>query len=262
MRLRFALALTALLACCAAHAAERSRERPVRVFAAASLAPALEEIAARWQRAGHPHPSLAFGASSTLARQIEAGAPADLFASADRAWMDHLARRGRIDPASRSDLLGNALVLVAPKGRRFAARAEPGFPIAAAFRGRLCMGVPDVVPAGIYAKQALQRLGWWRSLQGRIVGADDVRAALAFVERGECGAGIVYATDARGSDRVEVVAAFPAALHAPIVYPFATVKDGRAGARAFLAYLRSPAAAEVFARHGFVVHPGAPAPGS
>lgn len=247
--------LFVLLLCGHAQAGERVREAPVRVFAAASLTNALEEIATQWQRAGHPRPVLAFGASSTLAKQVEAGAPADLFASADRTWMDYLDARGRIDRASRTDLLGNTLVLIAPKGRRFAARMQPDFRIADAFKGRLCTGEPDIVPVGIYAKQSLQKLGWWPSLQGRVVGTDDVRTALAFVERGECGAGIVYATDARISRKVDVVATFPANTHAPIVYPFAMTKHARPETTAFLRHLRTPQAAAVFRRHGFTVLP-------
>jgi molybdate transport system substrate-binding protein len=236
-----------------ARAAGPDGEAPVRVFAAASLTDALNDVAAHWRRAGHPHPSLAFGASSTLAKQVEAGAPADLFASADLKWMDYLAQRGRIDAASRVDQLGNTLVLIAPRQKPFQARLQSGFPIAKAFKGRLCTGEPGVVPAGIYARQALEKLGWWPSLQERIVGTDDVRTALAFVERGECGAGIVYATDARISGAVVTVATFPPQTHAPIVYPFALTKNARPEAAAFLRYLQTPQAAAIFRRHGFTV---------
>ena len=234
-------------------------EEPVRVFAAASLTNALEELATQWQAKGHPKPVLAFGASSTLAKQVQAGAPADLFASADTQWMDHLAKAGRIQADSRVDLLGNTLVLIAPRGRGFKAQMKPGFDLAAAFKGKLCTGEPGVVPVGIYAKQALANLGWWAPLQGRLVGTDDVRTALAFVERGECGAGIVYATDARISDRVEVVGRFRPDSHAPITYPFALTTDARPQARAFLAFLRSATAARVFRRHGFSTGPTGPA---
>jgi molybdate transport system substrate-binding protein len=245
--------LLALLICGSPQAAGRVAETPARVFAAASLTNALEEIATQWQRAGHPRPVLAFGASSTLAKQIEAGAPADLFASADRKWMDYLDARNRIDRGSRVEMLGNTLVLIAPKGRRFDAKMQPGFRIADAFKGKLCTGEPGVVPVGIYAKQALEKLGWWKSLQPRVVGTDDVRTALAFVERGECGAGIVYASDARISRKVEVLATFPANTHAPIVYPFALVKNARPETAAFLDHLRTPQAAAVFRRYGFTV---------
>ena len=229
-------------------------EETVRVFAAASLTNALNDIAARWQADGHAKPSLAFGGSSTLARQIESGAPADLFASADLTWMDYLDDRGLIDPASRIDLLGNELVLIAPRGKSFLVEMKEGFDFAGAFSGKLCTGEPGVVPVGIYAKQALESLKWWNSLDRRIVGTDDVRTALAFVERGECPVGIVYATDAAINTKVEVIAKFPAETHKPIVYPFATVKGGRVEAREFLDYLgHAPVAAETFRRHGFVL---------
>ena len=252
MRILRFLLLSALLLCGPLQAAEPA-EAPIRVFAAASLTDALNEVATHWRRAGHPQPSLAFGASSTLAKQVEAGAPADVFASADLKWMDYLDQRGRLDAASRTNLLGNRLVLIAPKDKPFQARMQPGFAIANAFQGRLCTGEPGVVPAGIYAKEALEKLGWWPALQGRIVGTDDVRTALAFVERGECGAGIVYATDARISGAVVTVATFPAQTHAPIVYPFAAVKNARPETLAFLRFLHTSQAAAIFRRHGFTV---------
>lgn len=246
-RARRALALLLLLSLATARAGE-----PVRVFAAASLAPALTEIAGHWQRAGHPAPVLAFGGSAALAKQVAAGAPADLFASADRRWMDYLDERRRLVAGSRREWLTNTLVLIAPRGRGFALTLVPGVNLGAAFAGKLCTGEPAAVPAGAYAREALQALGAWGSVQARLVGTDDVRTALAFVERGECGAGIVYATDAAGSDRVQTVASFPAGTHAPIVYPFAQVVGGRPQARAFLDYLQqAPEAASVFARLGF-----------
>ena len=229
-------------------------EQPVRVFAAASLTSALNEIGVEWQAAGHPAPSLAYASSAALAKQIEAGAPADLFASADLNWMDYLDRRGQIDRASRRSLLGNALVLIAPKGRRFAVTMDKGFDFARAFSGKLCTGEPDVVPVGTYARQSLEALGWWPALQGRIVGTEDVQTALAFVERGECPVGIVYATDAAISDRVEVLARIPDSSHKPIVYPFALVRGARTEAAGFLDYLQtSPAAAASFQRYGFAL---------
>lgn len=229
-----------------------SAEEPARVFAAASLTNALNDIAAQWKKAGHPNPSLAFAASSALAKQIDSGAPADLFASADLTWMDFLDEHGRIVRDSRVNLLGNQLVLIAPKGKPVAVEMKAGFDLAGAFSGKLCTGEPGVVPVGIYAKQSLENLGWWQPLQGRIVGTDDVRTALAFVERGECPLGIVYATDAAISDKVEVLAGFPESSHSPIVYPFALVKGGRSEAKAFLDYLTtSPEAAAVYQRYGF-----------
>ncbi len=253
MRILRGLFRAALLSCGPLHAAGPAREAPVRVFAAASLTDALNEVAATWRRAGRPQPVLAYSSSSTLARQIDAGAPADIYASADLKWMDHLQQKGRIDAASRTSLLGNSLVLIAPRNRPFQALMQAGFPIANAFKGKLCTGEPGVVPVGIYAKEALAKLGWWQPLQGRIVGTDDVRTALAFVERGECGAGIVYASDARSSGSVVTVAAFPPGTHAPIVYPFALTANARPEARAFLRFLQSPQAAAIFRRHGFSV---------
>ncbi len=231
----------------------------VRVFAAASLTNALTEFGKSWTDTAHPPPSLAF--AGTLAKQIEAGAPADLYASADVKWMDYLDSRGLIDHASRRNLLATSLVLVAPLAipgqpgafKPVAIAMQRGFPIASAFEGKLCTGDPDVVPAGIYAKQALQALGWWDSLQGRIVGSDDVRAALAFVERGECALGIVYATDAQLSQKVRVVGIFPPDTHEPIVYPFALLRGARPVAGAFLEQLASPSGAALFARYGFTV---------
>lgn len=247
-RLRRFLAIACLIVCAPVQA-----EEPVRVFAAASLTDVLEDVATQWQQRGHRRPLVATGASSTLARQVEAGAPADVYISADRAWMDYLAQRGRIATNGRVDLLGNALVLVAPKGRGFAVPMRPDFSLARAFKGRLCMAEPQLVPAGIYARQALEKMGWWAELKGRIVASDDVRAALTFVERGECAAGIVYATDARVSDKVEVLAQFPASTHTPIVYSFAVVRGARPPASAFLTWLRGPEASEIFRRHGFLV---------
>ena len=226
-------------------------EDPVRVFAAASLTNALKDIGKQWAALNHPAPSLSYAASSALAKQIEAGAPADMFASADLTWMDYLQARGRIDVASRTALLGNTLVLIAPKDRGFAVEMRKTFDLAGAFKGRLCTGEPGVVPVGIYARQSLEALGWWGALKSRLVGTDDVRTALAFVERGECAAGIVYATDAAISSKVAVLATFPADTHQPIVYPFALVRNARPEARAFLDYLRSAPAAAVFAKYGF-----------
>lgn len=229
-------------------------EQPVRVFAAASLTPALTAVAENWTQAGHAKPTLVFAGSSSLARQIEAGAPADLFVSADRSWMDYLQQRDRIDPSTRQDWLGNDLVLIAPMDRSFAVRMEAGFDLGAAFAGRLCTGEPGVVPVGTYAQQALTSLGWWPGLTSRVVGTEDVRTALAFVERGECAAGIVYATDAKSSNKVELLARFPASSHEPIIYPLALVRDARPETTEFRDYLtQSTQARAVMERFGFTV---------
>jgi molybdate transport system substrate-binding protein len=229
-------------------------EEAVRVFAAASLTSALTDIAAQWKQSGHAAPTLAFAASSALAKQIEAGAPADVFASADRKWMDYLQQRDRIEASTRADLLGNTLVLIVPKGRRFHAEMRKGYDFAKAFDGKLCTGEPGVVPVGIYARQSLESLAWWEAIKPRIVGADDVRTALNFVERGECAAGIVYSTDAAISDKVETVATFPEDTHEPIVYPIALVRNAGPQAREFLRHLQtSKEAAAVFKRYGFTL---------
>lgn len=251
--MRLSLRLVALLAFGLASLSTRA-EDAVRVFAAASLTNALNDIGAQWGKAGHAAPSLAYAASSALAKQIEAGAPADVFVSADLTWMDYLDARGKIIAGSRTQLLGNTLVLIVPKGRGFPVEMLKSFDLPNAFKGKLCTGEPGVVPVGIYAKQALEALGWWPALQSRIVGTDDVRTALAFVERGECPAGIVYATDAAISSKVEVLASFPADSHKPIVYPFALVKGARAEAAGFLDYVKSsPDAAAVFQKYGFTL---------
>lgn len=237
---------------CLLGVAVASAAGPARIYAAASLTTAIGEAGRQWQADGHPNPTQVYAASSTLAKQIEAGAPADIFASADKSWMDYVEQRGKLAPGSRVDLLGNTLVLIAPKGRKpagFALTKDADLP--GAFKGRLCTGEPGVVPVGIYAKEALTRLGWWTALQPRIVGTDDVRTALAFVERGECPLGIVYATDAAISDEVELVGTFPEDTHAPVVYPFALLKDASAEAQAFFAFLQSPAGTAIFERYGF-----------
>jgi molybdate transport system substrate-binding protein len=223
---------------------------PLSVYAAASLSAVLEELAPRFDG----EVRFSFAGTSTLAKQIDAGAPADVILAANANWMDYLEERGRIDTATRVDLLGNALALVAPKDETFGVEIRPSFDLAAAFGGRLALADPAHVPAGIYARQALQKLGWWENMRGRLAPAPHVRAALVFVERGECAAGIVYATDAVASNKVEVLALLPDSLHARIIYPIAAVKGGRqTEAQRFIDLLRGQPAATVFARHGFVV---------
>lgn len=234
--------------------AQLQAEDAVRVLGAASLTSALNDISAQWQKQNHPAPSMAYGASSALARQIEAGAPADIFASADLSWMDYLKDRKKIENDSVVNLLGNDLVLIVPKGKRFPIEFKKDFKIVDAFKGKLCTGEPGVVPVGIYARQSLEQLGWWSQLSGRIVGTDDVRTALAFVERGECPLGIVYASDAAISSKVEVLKRFPDATHKPIVYPFALVSGARPEAKALMTYMSTSAeAAAIFKQYGFVL---------
>jgi molybdate transport system substrate-binding protein len=226
----------------------------VTVFAAASLTNAITDVARIYQ-AGHKiRIKLSFASSSTLAKQIEQSAPADLFISADTKWMDYLDAKGKIDHSSRRDLLGNTLVLIAPEGREFPVTWAKGYDFASAFRGKLCTGQVEAVPVGIYAKEALIHLGWWEAVKQRIVGTEDVRAALHLVERGECEAGIVYETDAKLSRKVAVLGAFPDNTHAPIIYPFALVTQSD-DAKDFLRYLGEPPALDVFASHGFKILP-------
>ena len=229
-----------------------ARAAEVTVYAAASLRNALGDIATAYQ-ASHPGITVktSFAASSTLARQIEAGAPADMFMSADRLWMDHLAARQRIDKASRQDLLGNTLVLVAPVSAPRRVLMTPGKP--PAIDGPFCIAEPGSVPAGIYARQALQTLDWWSSLARRLVATEDVRAALAFVARGECALGIVYETDAKISDKVVVVGRFPPKSHEPVVYPLALLPEASPAARDYYRHLQSAEALATFTRHGFRV---------
>jgi molybdate transport system substrate-binding protein len=226
---------------------------PVTIYAAASLTSALEELAEK-AKAQDLDMRLSFGSSSTLAKQVEQGAPADLYFAANEEWMDYLDEHGLLEPGTRSNLLGNALVVIAPKGAPFPVRPEKGFDVAGAFMGRLALGDPSHVPAGIYAKQALQALGWWQALADRLAPAVDVRAALSYVERGECKAGIVYATDAAISEKVEVLATLPPESHDPIVYPVAIIKGrNRPEVGKAMALLQSKPAVETFKRYGFQV---------
>lgn len=233
-------------------------DRPdLLVFAAASLQTALDELTPQVEAATGVQLRASYAASSTLARQIENGAPADIFISADERWMDDVANHGAILPSTRADLLGNALVLVAPAGSKASVDLAPGAAslLSALGRdGRLAIALPDSVPAGIYAKQSLARLGMWSALQPRMAMARDVRAALNLVVLGQCPLGIVYRSDAVSEARVKVLATFPADSHKPVVYPAAIVREhDNAGVRALLAALESGRAAAVFRRRGFDV---------
>lgn len=228
---------------------------PVVCFAASSLAAALDVVARAWTAATGNRVACSYASSAVLARHIEAGAPADLFASADRAWTDWAAARGLLRPGSLIAPLSNRLVLIAPRGEKVALRIAPGFPLGQALgSGRLAMGNPASVPAGAYARAALVALGVWSEVEGRIIATENVRAALAFVARGEAALGIVYETDALSTPSVETVDVFPAETHPPIVYAFAVTASSRnRDAEAFLAYLRTPAALSIFAAQGFTV---------
>lgn len=227
----------------------------VTIFATASTAGPVGEIIRLFNAKDSGAAIASFASSSTLAQQIINGAPADIYLSASPQWMNHLAAEKAIESSSRFDLLGNRLVLIAPTDSALTVRIAPSFPLLPALAGgMLAMGDPDHVPAGIYGKAALVGLGVWDSVAGRVAGAQDVRAALALVERGEAAAGIVYATDALLTDRVRIVADFPPASHPPITYPVAVVAGrDRPEVRAFLALLKSPDAAAVFAKYGFIV---------
>lgn len=230
-------------------------DRVLTVFAAASLTDVLQPIGSAFTaRTGQPV-RFSFAASSVLARQIESGAPADVFISADQDWMDYLQQRRLIRADTRSDVAGNALVLIAPVDSRLALKVAPGFALAAALgpTGRLAMADPASVPAGRYAQQALNQLGVWASVQQRSVAADNVRTALNFVARGEAPLGIVYATDARSEPRVRVVSVFPAGSHDPIVYPAAALTSAGPQAAAFVQLLRDPAARAAFMAGGFLL---------
>ncbi|MCW3835765.1 molybdate ABC transporter substrate-binding protein [Sphingomonas canadensis] len=250
---RLFLLLLAALLLGAAPAPPQPQRGPL-VLAAASMQEALNEAADLWARKGNARPVLSFAASSALARQAAAGAPADLFVSADREWMDFLQARGRLVPGTRADLAGNRLVLVARSGDARPVPLRPGSPLAAMLgNGRLAMADPDSVPAGRYGKAALTRLGLWNALAPRVVRAENVRAALALVERGAAAYGVVYATDARASARVRVAGVFPADSHPPIRYPIARLNRGPqpAKAEAFRRFLLSAEGKAVLARHGF-----------
>jgi molybdate transport system substrate-binding protein len=230
-------------------------ERPVLVFAAASMKNALDDVAAQWQRTTGKRVAVSYAASSTLARQIAEGAPAALYVSADLKWMDWLDRRRLLKSGTRRNLLGNALVLIAPAGSSAQATVAPGFPLAKLLDGgRLAVANTDAVPAGLYAKAALKSLGVWATVADHLAEAQNVRAALALVARAETPLGIVYRTDAVAEPKVRIVASFPDKTHPPIVYPAALIAgQASAAAAAFLAYMESPAAQPLFARQGFAV---------
>jgi len=230
----------------------RAGGQPLLIFAAASLTNALREVAAQYRASGGPSATLVFGSSSTLARQIEAGAAADVFFSADTDWMDYLAARQLIERATRHDIVGNRLALIAPARSRIALTVAPGFALRAALgSGRLALGDPAGVPAGRYARAALTTLGVWSSVSDRLAPAENVRAALEYVARGETPLGIVYQTDAFIEPRVRIVALFPVRDAPPIVYPAAVVRGAHAGAAAFVADLQSAAAQRIFHKFGF-----------
>jgi molybdate transport system substrate-binding protein len=244
-----------LAAMLAAPAARAQQSPPVLFFAAASLQSALNAIAVDWGRASGKRVIFSYAASSALVRQLAQGAPADLFATADLAWMDEAQAKGLVAQGSRTALLGNRLVLVAAQNDATVLKIEPGFDLAAALgAGHIATGNPGSVPAGRYAQAALMNLGVWDKVSARIAGADNVRAALALVARGEAKFGIVYATDAKSEPKVRIIDIFPEGSHPKIVYPVARVQGStNPDAAAFLAFLQAPAATRIFEAEGFSV---------
>lgn len=248
--LRACLLLTACLFGLQSFAADP--EKALTVFAAASLTNALQDLGDAFTKDSSIPVRFSFAASSTLARQIENGSRADLFFSADLEWMDYLQARNLIQAATRHDVLGNQLVLVAPLSSKISLKIAPHFALAAAVGGgRLATGDPDSVPVGRYAHEALANLGVWDQVAPRLVRTDSVRSALAFVDRGEAELGIVYRTDAMVDKNVRVVDTFPADSHMPIVYPAALTAGAGADAAKFLAYVRGPAGDLTFKHYGF-----------
>jgi len=248
---RMLRALMLLLLACAGPAMA-APARPPLVLAAASLQESMTAAADAWAGKGHPRPVISFAGSSALARQIEAGAAADLFVSADEAWMDALAAKGLIVPASRVTFLGNRLVVVAPAGSRLRIPLRPG-PLARVLgAGPLAMADTESVPAGKYGKAALVKLGVWDAVAPHVVRAENVRAALTLVERGAAPLGIVYATDAKASGRVRIAGVFPAGSYPLIAYPVARLTAStNAEGEAFRRFLVSREGRAIFARFGF-----------
>ncbi len=232
-----------------------AQSHDVLVFAAASLKDAMDDITGQYQRETGKHVRVSLAASPTLAKQIENGAPADIFISADLDWMDYLAQRNLIKPSTRKNLLGNKLVLIASNDGVAPVKIQAGFPLAKLLAGgKLSMADTASVPCGKYGKASLEKLGVWPSVASQVVQAENVRAALALVARKEAPLGIVYQTDVTAEPNVKVVGVFPADTHPPIIYPIAlTVESSNPDAIAFLAYLESPKARPLFEKQGFTV---------
>jgi molybdate transport system substrate-binding protein len=232
-----------------------AQESKLVVFAAASLKDALDEVNAAYRREKNQEITTSYASSPTLAKQIEAAAPADIFISADLDWMDYLAKRNLIKPETRTNLLGNKLVLIAPADSTVKLDIGPNFPLAPALgNGRLAIADPSAVPAGKYGKAALEALSVWSSVADKLAPAENVRATLLLVSRGEAPLGIVYQTDAAADKGVKVLGTFPANTHPPIIYPIAAVAAStNPGNIGYIAFLKSPAAAAVFEKQGFTV---------
>ena len=227
----------------------------VTVFAAASLKNALDDINAAWKAETGNEATISYAGSSALAKQIEEGAPADLFISADFAWMSYLSEKNLTQKDTEVELLGNRIVLIAPAGEAQDIDIAPGFDLAGRLGdGHLAMANTDSVPAGKYGKAALEKLGVWDAVAARVAQAENVRAALALVATGEAPLGIVYQTDAAAEPAVKIIGTFPQNSHEPIIYPAALTAEAKAAdAAAFLAYLKGAKAKELFERQGFTV---------
>lgn len=254
LRLAAAGMAAAALASCGQAEAPKPPEAAATVYAAASLMDVLKQIGDLYAAEGHPTPVFSFAASSELARQIEQGAAADVFVSADEAWMNYLAEKNLIDAGTRETLLTNTLVLVTPADKPITVELKDKVDLAAALKGgKLSMANPESVPAGKYGKEALEKLGAWSGVEKSVVRAENVRAALRFVDQGEAAAGIVYATDAKAAGpSVAVAGTFPADSHAPITYPAVVLAGKGAGPGArFLTFLKSDKAKDAFAAAGF-----------
>jgi molybdate transport system substrate-binding protein len=255
-RCRGIAAIAAVLLATFTTVAARAADLPeIKVFGAASVAESIDELGVLFANQGQGKVVGSYASSSTLAKQIENGAPANVFISADEQWADYLDQRKLLEPNTRFTLLGNGLVLIAPSDSPVTMEIKPGFALVAALKdGRLAVGDPDHVPAGIYAKAALEKLGVWSGVEPKLARGDSVHAALIYVERGESPLGIVYSTDAAASTKVRVVAEFPEDSHPPIVYPAALVAgQATPAAHAFIDFLKTPAAKAVFRKHGFRV---------
>jgi molybdate transport system substrate-binding protein len=249
------LVAIALVGLCITHALAQNESKGPLIFAAASLKDAFDAINAAWTKQSGKSAVISYAASSVLAKQIEEGAPADLYISADLDWMDYLAEQNLIKPDTRFNLLGNTLVLIAPKDSMLEAKIAPDFPLASLLGdGKLAMANTESVPAGKYAEAALTKLGVWGSVKDNIAQADNVRAALTLVSRGEAPLGIVYATDANAASNVKVLGTFPADTHKPIIYPAAILaKSQSADAQAFVSFLKTDTANKLFQDQGFTV---------
>ena len=252
---RMAITVATAVVLTSASAPAKAQDGDVVVFAAASLKNALDAINAQWQKETGKKAAISYGASPALAKQLEQAAPARMFISADLDWMDYVAQKNLIKPETRSNLLGNRIVLIAPKDKAQAIEIKPGFDLAKIVGdGRLAMANVDAVPAGKYGKAALENLGAWASVSSKVAQAENVRAALLLVSRGEAPAGIVYQTDAASDPNVGIIGAFPENTHPPIIYPIAlTTNATHPDAAALLAYIRSDRAKPLFEVQGFTV---------